>query len=674
MKHKILISVLLIFIMLTVQYCENSIINGIITWALIILALLFGDVNAAEEGVHVEPSVPHAVQDGVVNCTAACVEMIAEWDGWNVPGTVCQGDIMNWADDPQNGGDNDGILNVLEIENAVKHFAYDTCFHQTFPTNSGYDYSIDRALCQSMLQIGNNNVPNIMTVDWVGDYNASHAILIQGYDGDDLPGDVANIQKASINDPRETYRDDSYSIDQLRDRMKNFWWNAPGGRYCLGYFLYPVDTETSDAIYYEFLRNCGTYYGGPTIYMPDGTSYLRVRSPNGDNTLAKRKNDQIVWESMGLSGNIRLELYQNTNLLGAIAENLPIGNGAYTWTVGDYSTGSVTTGEKYMIKISMMDDSHEDSSNTWFSIGDINVTIPNGGETWEQGSLRTLTWANSYFTGNVQLLLVKTIPGTDYLIADNIENTGSYEWQVGMCSHIDEPEAPLGMTLPADCYKIKVVSVDNPDLQDSGDQLFSIVEPQPGITVVSPNGGENWQAGSIGNITWNASRLSENVKITLWQNGAVAGTIATPVDPDLGAYSWTVGQHTSGTAQVGNGYTIKIKEIGTAIADFSDASFTIKGIKVTSPDGGENWQVGSTQNITWAAPGVAGDLKITLWQNGVLAGTIVAIISPVLGSYSWTVGQHSGGAAAAGSGYSIKIKERDTAISDTGDASFSLSN
>ncbi|MCK4761740.1 MAG: hypothetical protein KAW12_06025, partial [Candidatus Aminicenantes bacterium] len=109
-------------------------------------------------------------------------------------------------------------------------------------------------------------------------------------------------------------------------------------------------------------------------------------------------------------------------------------------------------------------------------------------------------------------------------------------------------------------------------------------------------------------------------------------------------------------------------------ADFSDASFTIKGIKVTSPDGGENWQAGSTQNITWAAPGVAGDLKITLWQNGVLVGTIVAIISPVLGSYSWTVGQHSGGAAAAGSGYTIKIKERDTAISDTGDASFSLSN
>ena len=571
-------------------------------------------------------------------------------------------------------------LHVYQIARAVNKYAGPAGLDIADPiSESSKNYMLSRIT--EGLRVGQPSI--LPTLDR---YANNHAIIVKGYKEDEGPTMVPNISHVTFIDP--FYGNDVATLFEFRtytyeaiigylsesDRFIGIGTYALWLIIGLGNRSMSEINQNAASGYADYLERCGTYYGGPTIYIPEGSTFLRVRSPQGNETLAARKSDQVIWESNGLSGKIRLELYKNDSFFGTLATNLPIENGSITWTVGDYINGSAQTGDDYRIKVSMMDDSYDDFSNVNFSIGDINVTIPNGGETWEQGSLRTLTWANSYFTGNVQLLLVKTIPGTDYLIADNIENTGSYEWQVGMCSHIEEPEAPLGMTLPGDNYKIKVVSVDNPDLQDSGDQLFSIVEPQPGITVVSPNGGGNWQAGSIGNITCNASRLSENVKITLWQNGAVAGTIATPVDPALGTYSWTVGQYVSGTAQVGNGYTIKIKEIGTAIADFSDASFTIKGIKVTSPDGGENWQAGSTQNITWAAPGVAGDLKITLWQNGVLVGTIVAIISPVLGSYSWTVGQHSGGAAAAGSGYTIKIKERDTAISDTGDASFSLSN
>ncbi|MCK4764351.1 MAG: hypothetical protein KAW12_19285, partial [Candidatus Aminicenantes bacterium] len=371
--------------------------------------------------------------------------------------------------------------------------------------------------------------------------------------------------------------------------------------------------EWGEAGYLEFLKHNGTYYGGPEVYIPEGSTFLRVGDPIGGETLAKRKTDQIKWESNGLTGQIKLELYKNDSFAGTIATNLPIENGSHDWTVGDYINGSVQTGDDYRIKVSMIDESYDDFSNVDFAIGDVNVTVPNGGENWEQGVIRNITWDSSYFSGNVQLVLTKTIPGTDYLIADNIENTGTYQWQVGMCSHIEEPEAPFGMTLPDDCYKIKVVSVDNPDLKDSSDQVFAVVEPQPVITITSPNGGENWQAGSIGNINWTASGLSENIKITLWQNGLLIGNIATPVDPVPGTYSWLVGQYDGGTAPVGNGYTIKIKEIGTAVADFSDVNFTIKGINITSPNGGESWQTGSSRDITWDAPGVAGSLKITLW-------------------------------------------------------------
>ncbi|MCK4764806.1 MAG: hypothetical protein KAW12_21590, partial [Candidatus Aminicenantes bacterium] len=510
-------------------------------------------------------------------CGHACVEMWAWYEGkyWVTQEVIANN--LNFCDfpDPFTGMHFYQIARAVNVcvTSAVGDFGLDF-------SNFGRDMILSVVI--ESLRGGEPSILTTKTLAW-----ENHAIIVKGYtklenselfpfvyeiaynDPDPLIGGPQKLNYYEFNEKWWPIRQYFSESDRFIGIETYAYFYVTG----LGNRSYSEILENAAQGYLGFLKRCGTYYGGPTIYIPEGSTFLRVRSPQGNETLAARKSDQIIWESNGLSGKIRLELYKNDSFLGTLATNLPIENGSHTWTVGDYINGSAQTGDDYRIKVSMMDDSYDDFSNVNFSIGDINVTIPNGGETWEQGSMRTITWNNSYFAGNVQLILVKTIPGTDYLIADNIENTGSYEWQVGMCSHIEEPEAPFGMTLPGDNYKIKVVSVDNPDLQDSGDQLFSIVEPQPGITVVSPNGGENWQAGSIDNITWTASGLSENVKITLWQNGAVAGTIATPVDPALGTYSWTVGQYVSGTAQVGNGYTIKIKEIGTAAADFSDASF-----------------------------------------------------------------------------------------------------
>ncbi len=197
----------------------------------------------------------------------------------------------------------------------------------------------------------------------------------------------------------------------------------------------------------------------------------------------------------------------------------------------------------------------------------------------------------------------------------------------------------------------------------------------PTIIVMSPNGGENWQLGSFHNITWHASGLSANVKLTLWKDGALVGTIADNISPAPGSYSWTVGRYIGGNAPAGMGYAVKIKEIGTAVSDMSDATFTLApGITVTSPNGGENWLLGSLHNITWNAGGLSANLKLTLWKDGALVGTIADNISPVPGSrsYSWTVGQYSGGTAPVGTGYAIKIKESGTGVSDMSDAAFTL--
>lgn len=96
-------------------------------------------------------------------------------------------------------------------------------------------------------------------------------------------------------------------------------------------------------------------------------------------------------------------------------------------------------------------------------------------------------------------------------------------------------------------------------------------------------------------------------------------------------------------------------------------------IEVTSPNGGENWTLGDTQNITWEAANITGQLKITLWKDGVWLGRIAENLDPNDGSFTWLVGEHNKGTAEAGTGYTIKIKVQGAAISDISNNTFTLS-
>jgi len=194
------------------------------------------------------------------------------------------------------------------------------------------------------------------------------------------------------------------------------------------------------------------------------------------------------------------------------------------------------------------------------------------------------------------------------------------------------------------------------------------------LTLTSPDGGENWKLSSIRNITWNVSGITGLLKITLWKGGSQIGVIANNVNPAAGSYSWTVGQYLGGMAVPGTDYKIKIKEIGSSTADSSNANFTLSpGITVTAPNGGQTWKIGDAEQITWISGGLTNLIKITLWKDNVLVGTI-ANVAPAGGSYSWTVGNYIGGTAAPGAGYKIKIKENGTSAADTSDSAFTLIN
>ncbi|GBD07688.1 Endoglucanase C [bacterium HR21] len=95
-----------------------------------------------------------------------------------------------------------------------------------------------------------------------------------------------------------------------------------------------------------------------------------------------------------------------------------------------------------------------------------------------------------------------------------------------------------------------------------------------GITVLEPNGGETWCAGSTKTIRWNSVGV-DNVTIELSANGGQSWTtLATNVPASAGSWSWSI----PANQPPGSQYRIRIVDAADAqLFDVSDGNFSISG-------------------------------------------------------------------------------------------------
>ena len=188
------------------------------------------------------------------------------------------------------------------------------------------------------------------------------------------------------------------------------------------------------------------------------------------------------------------------------------------------------------------------------AINTLTVTSPNGGEAWTAGDTPTVTWMSTGSMSTVDIQL-STDSGTSWTtLADNTSNDGS--------ETITVPAVSSGNCL------IKVAEGTFGAPFDLSDANFSIALPPSPITVISPNGGETWVAGSIRNITWTQSGLTGSVTFDLYKGGIILKTLGTAGVSD-GTFSWAIGADET----AGSDYRIRISQ-GSAW-DESDADFTL---------------------------------------------------------------------------------------------------
>ena len=213
-------------------------------------------------------------------------------------------------------------------------------------------------------------------------------------------------------------------------------------------------------------------------------------------------------------------------------------------------------------------------------------------------------------------LLQQIVPGT---------NT-SYLWTI--------PDTPTTLGL------VQVIGYDSSgnQISDKSDLYFEISKPV--VTVISPNGGENWYVNATHPITWSSSNLTaSNYSIQYSIDGGVTWIpVAINVPGTSTSYPWTVPDTptTQGLVQV-----IGYGSSGIQIPDQSDSPFIISKpvVTVTSPNGGENWYVNSSYPITWSSSNLTvANYTILYSTDGGVTWQPVAVNVPGTNtSYPWTI-------------------------------------
>lgn len=285
----------------------------------------------------------------------------------------------------------------------------------------------------------------------------------------------------------------------------------------------------------------------------------------------------------------------------------------------------------------------------------LRVERPNGGEFFRQGTTQTIEWTSAGEGGTVRIQLLKR-GGPFADIASDAPNSGSYHWPV-----------PDKLPEAAD-YRIRITSNADATLTDDSDGDFSIAS-ELRVTVLTPNGGENWPLGSRQSIAWTAPGVPGNVGIELLRNDAATLTIVESTAND-GIHTWTLPE----SLTPGDGYAVRITALQLPdVSDVSDGTFrtTVEpSITVLTPDGGETWPQGRTRTITWTSRHLEGvPVTIQLLRGTPDSQPVLTIASstPNDGSEDWAIPDD----LPEASDYFVRIASTDPgAHADTSDGPF----
>lgn len=377
---------------------------------------------------------------------------------------------------------------------------------------------------------------------------------------------------------------------------------------------------------------------------------VTVLSPNGGESYQLGAPVTVNWYSQNI-GTVKVEFSSNGGSTWTqVGSGINAGNFTYSFTPAEVPT------EQALVRVTSEQNSvRSDVSDAFFRIApaaNIVVYTPVAGDRLVRNSTSVITWQ------------ADGINKVNILYSSN----GGSTWST-VINDVSAAQSSYLWTVPNQTTNQGVI-----ELREVGGSLrarsgvFQIVDPAtPGtITVLGPNGGENYTEGDPINVTWTASGVGP-ITLSYSTNGD-SGPWTTIASGLTGtSYAWTA------PAVYSTHYRVRAVSTSPIAQDRSDADFTVAKrpvpvLSLLAPNGGEVYTVDSTYTIRWTASNLTGGATL---MYSVDAGANWLPIGPVAdittGSYDWKVTEPVTQEAR------VKIVATTGSLADSSDNNFEIS-
>ncbi|MFC1550435.1 T9SS type A sorting domain-containing protein [Candidatus Neomarinimicrobiota bacterium] len=335
-------------------------------------------------------------------------------------------------------------------------------------------------------------------------------------------------------------------------------WTIPGGLTPSDQYSIRIQLVSNSAVND---KNDNPFTIVETLY-PEVT----VIKPNNDDNWIRGNTKNILWESVDLDKfeKVKIELYENSSFYSELVSQTR-NDGKFEWDI----PGGIPESDKYSVKITSLNyPTCVDTSDQPFSILDattpyLQVSYPNNGEELARGMIPEIRWQRANLTKEDRVKIDLLLNGAFYEeLKASTKNDGQANWAI-----------PLDQLL-SDQYTIRIRLALDSTVTDESEYPFSVVEAiDPTITVIKPNGGDEYIRGITKGIQWTSEGLlvTNKVKIDLLRNGTFYYEI-TPKTRNDGVFRWDIPD----TLTLSDQYTIKVQNNDfPAAVDTSDATFSI---------------------------------------------------------------------------------------------------
>ncbi|MEK7994487.1 MAG: hypothetical protein AAB403_11850, partial [Planctomycetota bacterium] len=297
-------------------------------------------------------------------------------------------------------------------------------------------------------------------------------------------------------------------------------------------------------------------------------------------------------------------------------------NGNYTWA----SVNGTNLSDNCIVRISDPGKLAVNSSSSSASIirGKLDLTRPvEATENWRAGTTQEITWESK---GNMDFVDIYYYNGTGWakINANPVTcSDHSWNWTINQT------------TVPSGAAKISVNYTGDPtNVSSASPSAFTVSK----LMVGSPNGGQNWKAADIYEITWTAANISKvhvNYSIDGGAWAAVPG--AENITASDQSFNWTISNYTA----ISNNVLIRVMDASNdTVNDTSNASFAIiPNLTITNPQGGIPLYAEEWYKINWTRTGCAttiGSVKLEYRTSEIGAYLPINNSTTSVPTYNWS--------------------------------------